>query len=150
MKSNHDYIAEYNRLMQECNAVYHAAAMREGLSDSSFQILYMLRDAGDPCKQGDISDRASLPPQTVNSALKKLEKEGLVVLKRIDGKPGKSIHLTAAGQRLVREKIDPVIRAEEAACEAFSEEEKAAFFRLLDRLVKQLQTEINGDVKDGE
>ena len=150
MKSNHDYIAEYNRLMQECNAVYHAAAVREGRSDCSFRILYMLRDAGDSCKQSDISDRASLPPQTVNSALKKLEKEGLVVLKRIDGKMGKSIHLTAAGQQLVREKIDPVIRAEEAACEAFSEAEKVTFFRLLGRLVKQLQTEINGDVKDGE
>ena len=136
--------------MQECNAVYHAAATREGLSGSSFHILYMLCDAGDSCKQSDISDHASLPPQTVNSSLKKLEKEGLVALKRMDGKMGKSIHLTAAGQQLVREKIDPVIRAEEAACEAFSEAEKETFFRLLGRLVKQLQTEINGDVKDGE
>ena len=150
MQSNHDYIAAYNRLMQECNAVYHAAAMREGLSDSSFRILYMLCDAGDSCRQSDISERASLPPQTVNSALKKLEKEGLVALKRIDGKMGKSIHLTAAGQQLLREKIDPVRCAEEAACEAFSEEEKETFFRLLGRLVKQLQTEINEHAKDGE
>ena len=150
MKSNHDYITEYNRLMQECDAVYHAAATREGLSDSSFHILYMLHDTGNSCKQSDISDGASLPPQTVNSALKKLEKEGLVELKRIDGKMGKSIHLTEAGQLLVLEKIDPVIRAEEAACKAFSEDEKETFFRLLERLVKQLQTEINGNVKGGE
>ena len=150
MKTNHDYIAEYNRLMQELNAIYHMVAIREGMSDSSFQILYMLRDAKDVYKQSDISDRASLPLQTVNSALKKLEKEGLVTLKKIDGKMGKSIQLTESGLQFVQEKIDPVIQAEEAACEAFSEEEKETFFQLLGRLSKQLQIELSENVKDGK
>ena len=142
MKSAQEYITEYNQLHKECDAIYHAAAVRLGLSDCAFWILHMLYESGEQCKQSDLSDSAFMPPQTINSALKKLEKDGLVALRRIPGKMGKSIHLTEDGERFVNDNILPIMLAEKRACASFSEEEIETFLRLFHSLVKSLDKEI--------
>ena len=142
MKSAHENIAEYNQLHKECEAIYHAAAVRLGLSDCAFWILYMLHENKEQCKQSDLSDCAFMPPQTINSALKKIEKDGLIKLKRTPGKTGKSIHLTESGEHFVNENILPIIAAEEKACASFSEREIETFLDLFRSLVRRLEEEI--------
>lgn len=143
MKSNHEYIASYNQLLKECNTLYHSVATELGLSDCAFWILYTLHDSNQLVKQSDICDNASMPRQTVNSALKKLEKDGYLTLRRIDGKMGKSIHLTDKGEAFVAQNITPIMRAEEKACASFSKEETEMFLNIFASLVKRLDEEIS-------
>ena len=67
----------FNYLIVETDAVYHEAALKLGLSDSALQILYTVcdYDGGDACPLQEISRRTGISKQTINSAIRKLEKE---------------------------------------------------------------------------
>lgn len=140
--SNRQYILAYNQLLKECNNIYHDAAVRAGLSDCAFWILYSLHDADHTITQSEIGDNASMPRQTVNSALKKLEKDGYLTLEKINGKMGKAIHLTEQGTEFVEAHIVPVAAAEERACASFPDTEKEAFLKTFRSLVDRLKAEI--------
>ena len=93
-------LTEYNRLYKENSAIYHDVCNRFGLSDSTFWILYILRTEEAPITQSDICVALSQPRQTVNSSLKKLEREGLLALSGEGGRHGKPVSLTPrAGTR---------------------------------------------------
>lgn len=129
---------------KEINAFYHSVAANLNLSDCAFWILYTLHESKDTLlKQSDLSENMSIPPQTVNSALKKLELDGYVCLKQIEGKMGKSIHLTKKGMTFIADNIVPVAAAEEKVCESFSGEEAESFLNLFRLLVSRLYDEIN-------
>ena len=137
-----NYILAYNQLLKECDTVYHTAAANSGLSDCAFWILYTVQDSEHSCTQSEICDGASMPRQTVNSALKKLEKDGYLTLQRIEGKMGKYIHLTERGHTFVQKHIVPVMAAEERACALFSDKEKETFLKIFRVLVDRLKKEI--------
>lgn len=139
---NRKYIAAYNQLLKACDTVYHNAAAAADLSDCAFWILYAVQDSDHTCTQSEICDNSSLPRQTVNSALKKLEKDGYLTLRRINGGVSKSIHLTEAGKALVQKHLLPVMEAEQRACAAFTDEEKRQFLTTFQRLVEGLGAEI--------
>lgn len=140
--SNRQYILAYNQLLKECDNIYHDAAARAGLSDCALWILYSLHDADHTITQSEIGDNASMPRQTVNSALKKLEKDGYLTLEKINGKMGKAIHLTQQGAQFVETHIAPVAAAEERACASFPDGEKEAFLSTFRTLVDRLKVEI--------
>ena len=56
--------------------------MKLGLSDSAMRILYALCDLGDRCPLQSICRRSGLSKQTVNSAIRKLEQEGILYLEQ--------------------------------------------------------------------
>ena len=140
--NNRQYILAYNQLLKECDSIYHDAAVRAGLSDCAFWILYSLYGADHTITQSEIGDNASMPRQTVNSALKKLEKDGYLTLEKIDGKMGKSICLTEAGMAFVQTHIAPVSAAEDRAVARFTDGEKEAFLSTFRTLVDRLRAEI--------
>ncbi len=145
---NRKYIAAYNQLLKACDTLYHNAAAAAGLSDCAFWILYAVQDSDHTCTQSEICDNSSLPRQTVNSALKKLEKDGYLTLRRINGSTSKSIHLTEAGNALAQKHLLPVMEAEQCACDAFSDAEKKQFLNTFQRLVERLNTEICQSLKE--
>ena len=140
--SNRQYILAYNQLLKECDNIYHDAAVRAGLSDCAFWILHALWEADYPLTQSEIGDNASMPRQTVNSALKKLEKDGYLTLERINGKMGKSIHLTMQGEQFAKVHIAPIAAAEERVCAQFTQEEQEQFLSTFRTLVNRLKAEI--------
>ena len=142
MKTQRETVNEYNHLLKACDMLYHSIAVQLGMSDCAFWILYIVQDTEDVCKQSDICESISMSRQTVNSALKKLEKDGYLTLTKIEGKMGKAIHLTEQGTRFVKEHILPVMAAEERVCLDFSEEEKETFMGLFRRLVDRLSQEL--------
>ena len=145
---NRKYIAAYNQLLKACDTLYHNAAAAAGLSDCAFWILYAVQDSDHTCTQSEICDNSSLPRQTVNSALKKLEKDGYLTLRRINGSTSKSIHLTEAGNALAQRHLLPVMEAEQRACDAFSDAEKKQFLNTFQRLVERLNTELCQSLKE--
>ena len=70
----------YNHLLQETDAVYHDMAQHWGLSDSVMGVLYTLCDAGGRCRLRDICYWSGMTKQTVNSALRRMEGDGLIYL----------------------------------------------------------------------
>ena len=140
--NNRQYILAYNQLLKECDNIYHDAAVRAGLSDCAFWILYALWETDHPMTQSEIGDNASMPRQTVNSALKKLEKDGYLTLEKIDGKMGKSIHLTQAGEEFIQTQISPIATAEERVCAQFTQQEQEIFLSTFRTLIDRLKAEI--------
>ena len=64
-----------NRQFNECNALYHAAAQRCGLSDAAFWTLYALVTSCEPLTQNRIAADWGIPKQTLNSAVANAENQ---------------------------------------------------------------------------
>lgn len=139
---NRQYILTYNQLLKECDNIYHEVAVRAGLSDCAFWILHALWEADHTFTQSEIGDNASLSRQTVNSALKKLKKDGYLILEKISGKMGKSILLTEKGEQFASTHIAPIAAAEERVCAQFTQQEQDVFLATFRTLVHRLKTEI--------
>ena len=91
----------FNHLLGETHAVYHEISLKMGLSDSAMNILYTICDNGDSCPLHEICRLSGLSKQTVNSAIRKLEADGILYLKPVGGR-NKDVCLTDAGKRIRR------------------------------------------------
>ena len=69
-------IQEFNQIDGRISSLYHAAALKMGLSDSEFRILYTLAVNAPGYLQSALREATGMGRSTVNSALKKLEREG--------------------------------------------------------------------------
>jgi len=99
--------------------IYHAYAVRHGVSDSFLFLMYVFHEDGDGVTQAEIGQILNVPKQTVNSALKKMESDGLIYLNN-DGKDRKKkrVFLTETGKNIMRVLIEPLIMAENRAYES--------------------------------
>ena len=109
-------IEQENRQYNETNALYHAAAVQFGLSDTAFWILYALYSSAAPLTQVQMCAEWCLPKQTLNSAVRGMVEQGLVMLTPAPGcRRGKNLSLTEAGRALAEKTVAQVIRAEKCA-----------------------------------
>lgn len=115
-----------NRQFNECNALYHAAAQRCGLSDAAFWTLYALVTSCEPLTQNRIAADWGIPKQTLNSAVAAMVKKGLLALC-----PGKGAH---SGKIVT-------LTAEEKAICAFGLASAEEMHRLAQRHLECLQRE---------
>ena len=69
-------LKEFNRIYKKTNEIYHDIALRLGLSDSAFDILYSISELGDGCLQKDICNATCIPKQTIHSSIRQMEKSG--------------------------------------------------------------------------
>lgn len=135
---------ESNALYKKYDYLYRGVAGRFGLSDAALGILYFVRMADGACSQSEICSLMLHSKQTVNSAIKRLEEEGLLVLACAEGnRKSKLITLTAAGEALAEKTADRVIEAELKALAGLTEEEQETFLELFARFVGRLETEMN-------
>ena len=101
-------------IKKQIDALYSELARRSGLSDCAFWLLYSLRDTEGICRQKDICGQWTLSKQTVNSALKRLESQGLIILEPEAGNAkSKRILLTDKGDRFAEQHIDQVFELEQ-------------------------------------
>lgn len=108
---------EYNNVLKSVDESYRNVAKRYGLSEASFWTLYTLRMEQGNITQSDVCNVLYQPKQTVNSALKKLESKGYIMLTPA-GAHTKNISFTESGIKLCEQTVDKVIEAE---CEALKE-----------------------------
>ena len=123
-----DYIREIDRFWRESDSIYHEVALRLGLSDSSFDILYAIVRLGEGCTQKDISAEVLLGKQTLNSSIHKLAKQDVLEL-HANGRATR-IFLTDKGRALVSDKIVPVFEAEGRALETIGMQNVREFLRI--------------------
>ena len=77
----------YNLLTSEIDEAYHNASLKLGLSDSAMMILYALCSRENPCPLLEIAKLTGISRQTIHSAIKKLEAQGILTLQEKAGPP---------------------------------------------------------------
>lgn len=100
---NRKNIRKYNYMMSEINAIYHGAAVRAGISDSIQSILYAICENGDRCLQSDIYKQTGISRQTINTAIRRLERDKIVYLEQGKGR-SKIVCLTDDGKAFADKK----------------------------------------------
>lgn len=128
----------YNRLISEIEEVYHEVAVRKGFSDSAMSVLYVLSDNDGKCRLADLIKLSGVNKQTVNSALRKLEKDGIVYLEPAGGK-SKRVCLTEKGFSVARQTVDKVIDAEKEIYSSWTREEWEIYVQLTERYLSRLR-----------
>ncbi len=94
-------LAVFNQLYKEVDEIYHRYAKKHGISDAVLWLLYSLYENSGVYTQRDVCADWHYPPQTINSALKSLEKQGVIVLEAVTGnQKNKRILLTDKGQEI--------------------------------------------------
>ena len=136
-------IIQFNRLYRELDEIYHIYAKEHGLSDSALWILYSLVESNTRMTQKDMCRLWHRPPQTINSALKRLEAQGLLrLIPAADSQKTKEIGLTDSGRDLVSRIILPVFQAETRALRCMSIEERTLLLSMTAKYVDHLKEEI--------
>ncbi len=131
-----------NHLQCETNVVYSEMSSVFGQSDSVMQILYTICDSGgECCLLRDICHLTSLPKQTINSALRKLEEEQVVYLEHV-GRKNKRVCLTEKGKELAAQTAGKVIEAENRILAEWGSEIAEQFLALNERYLECLQKEL--------
>lgn len=138
-------MADFNALWKEQNEIYRSAAKHFGLSESALWILYSLCEGGGCRTQRDICSSMIRPKQTTNSAIKQMEKRGLITMSDGEDRRVRTVRLTPSGQRLEQQTAELVIKAENRSMESLTESEQEQLIMLLSKLNSTLKKEM-GDL----
>lgn len=132
-----------NQRIKETNAAYHYSAVKFGMSDSEFWVLYTLLVFEGEYSQQNICEIWSLPKQTINSGITSLTKKGYVFLEAVPGtRNRKTIHLTEEGKRFGENTVMRVYEAEQKALSQISEQELQACIKLLGKYTAFFSEEV--------
>lgn len=137
-------LAAFNRAHKRMNVLYHNYAKAAGISDAAFWLMYSLYEKGGPCTQTELCQVWFFTPQTINSALKSLEKQGFITLDFVpNSRRNKQFSFTETGEKLVQEKILPLVQAEEKSFLRLDEQEREALLTITQKHIGILEEEIN-------
>lgn len=116
---------EVNNIYKKNCEVYYKLASHFGMTETMFDILYFVRENDGGYTQAQLCESLHLRKQTVNSALKKLEKDGVICLSQDSGnKKSKTIHFTEKGKELAQSTVDPIFELEQRAFKRLTSQER--------------------------
>lgn len=125
-------LKRYNHLMKEIDAAYHAMSLKLGLSDSAMVILYTICENGSSCLLQDICQNSGISKQTINSALRKLEADGVLYLEPA-GTKNKRVCLTDKGKQLAKHTALKIIETENEIFSSWTKEDVEKYLTLTER-----------------
>ena len=125
-----DELRNFNLVLAEIQGLYHEACVRLGISDSACYVLYTIAMFGEGCAPRDVYRSFGVSRQTVHSAIGALVRKEIIFLQKGAGRE-RRIYLTESGHALLRERIAPLIRLENALLGGWPEEDRRALLRLL-------------------
>lgn len=123
---DYDRARMYAYLSAEITSLYHEAAVKMGISDTVLNILYVLCEKGGQCLQSDIFRLTGISRQTINSAIRKLERDGLAYLEQGEGR-NTTVCLTGKGRDFSAEKILPLFQIEDKIWGAWTVDEQEKY-----------------------
>lgn len=134
-------IKRFNLITSETDAAYHEISLKLGLSDSASIILYTICIFGESCLLNDICKMSGLKKQTVNSALRNLEQDGIIYLKSADGRK-KTVFLTEKGKTLCQNTVYHIINIENQIFGSWKREEIETYMELHERYLREFKEKI--------
>lgn len=136
-------IEQLNRLYKEQDDIYRAAAVRAGLSDAMFWVLYAVVASPQGYTQNALCSEWFYSKQTVNSAIRALAERGYLELRPLPGRGNrKAIALTPQGEAFCDQHLRPLRRAEAASFAELSAAERRTFLALFRRQVDALRSKM--------
>ncbi len=134
-------LKRFDHLTKEIDAAYHEAARRLGLSDSALMILYTICTFGSSCLLSDINRLSGVSKQTINSALRRLEADGVVFLETFDGKK-KRVCLTEKGMDLADHTAVRLIGIENDIFSSWPKKEREMYLELTQKYLDHFREKI--------
>lgn len=134
-------LKRFNYLSGEIEAIYHEAALKFSLSDSAMLVLYAICNNGESCLLSDIIHLSGASKQTINSALRKLEAEGIVRLEAVNGKK-KNVCLTKKGRELTDRTVIRLLDIENGIFDSWSLEEQEMYLALTQRYLTAFKEKV--------
>lgn len=134
-------LERFNLLTSEIDGAYHDAALRMELSDSAMLILYTVCSREGSCLLSDITSTSGVSKQTINSALRKLEAEGIIYLEAF-GARKKKVCFTDKGKQLADHTVLRLIEIENQIFDSWSEKERQLYIELTQRYLDMLKEKI--------
>ena len=131
----------WNHLFTTLNAAYHEAGCRLGISDCAMQILYAVCECGTARPLSEIVSITGISKQTINSALRRLEADGMITLELLNRRR-KLVCLTEAGQALAQRTALRLAAVEKEIIEACSQEEWDQFIATSERYLQMFTEKI--------
>ena len=128
-------------ILGEINGTYHDASLKMGMADSAMQILYSVHMAVGELYPSEIARLCGMSRQTVSSALRALERQGVLYLETGTGR-SRPVRLTQAGEALCRERVAPIAAAEESIWNGWTEEDRSAYLRLSRQYLEDLRVRV--------
>ena len=135
-------IRRINRLTNELESLYHQASLKLGIADSVSIVMYALHEAGNECLLSDIYKESGISKQTVNSAIRALESEGILYLEQHIGR-AKKVVLTEKGKEYAMQTAARLYQAEMNAFESWSEDEASTYIRLIEKYNESFRRQID-------
>lgn len=133
-------LRNFNSVLQDNNSIYRLLSRRLKVPECTSWILYSLRTEEAPLTQTRLCQLLFQSKQTVNSALKSMEADGIITLSPGKDRRTRVITLTEKGLALAARTADRIIEVEEAALSGLAPGELEAFlqaYRKLNRLMRQ-------------
>lgn len=135
-------IDRINYYRAELESLYHKCSIKLGITDSVSMALYSIYVEGGECLIKKIRKDSGMPKQTLNSALRTLENDGIIILKNYNESRFKIAILTEKGKEFVDETIAKLFKAEENAFNSWTEDEIEQYISFMERYNKCFQNEI--------
>ena len=136
-------LAAFNQLYKEMDEIYHVYAKEQGISDTVFWILYSLYENNSSYIQKELCSEWHYPPQTVNSALKSLEKQGIISLEAVPGnKKNKRVSLTEHGLTHTQRVVARLTDAERNAILSMTADERRTLLSLTEKYTEFLRRHV--------
>ena len=135
-------LKRFNYIPTEIDAAYHKAAQKLGITDSAMMILYFVCDNGGSRMLSDICRLSGVSKQTINSALRKLETEGIVTLNASGGKK-KTVTLTEAGKEYAKEKVLPIMKIENEIFSEWTKQQREMYLSLTQSFLDSFKEKIS-------
>lgn len=136
--------SELTQLYKCEDDLYHRYGVFFGLSDPMVWVLYGLyEDTEEVLTQNDLVSTWFYPKQTVNYTVNALVKNGWVELKQLPvARNNKAVLLTEEGKRICKEKILPLMQAEEKSLSRMTDEEREMLLYLFKKQLTYFEEEI--------
>ncbi len=135
----------YAYLSAEITSLYHEAAVKMGISDTVLNILYVLCEKKGQCLQSDIFRLTGISRQTINSAIRKLERDGLAYLEQGEGR-NTLVCLTEKGRDFSKEKILPLFQMENKIWNEWTDDEQEKYIQFTQTYRDLLKTYLCEDL----
>ena len=123
---NSESARTYAYLSAEITSLYHEAAVKMGISDTVLNVLYVLWEKEGQCLQSDIFRLTGISRQTINSAIRKLERDGIVYLQRGEGR-NTLVCLTEKGRDFSSKKMLPLFQMEDKIWDTWTADAQEAY-----------------------
>ncbi len=142
MKKNHiNEIYRINYLTTEIEALYHLSSLKLGITDSVSIVLYSIYDAGNECLLSDIYRNSGISKQTVNSAIRSLESDGILYLEQHTGR-SKKVFLTDKGIEYAQKTVARLLQAEMDAFDTWSDDDVISYIKLMEKYLDCFRIQI--------